>query len=166
MGVSSASMTIAAPRERVFDLLLDLAARPAFTDHFIEDYHLLREEPVGVGAGARFRVPAAGLTLDLTIDEADPPHRIVERGRGGYLNRVPCAIEWRLMDAPAGTGCEVEVTFMTDPTKAYDRLRERRGSERRLRRGWERALERLRDLIEAGDAPERVAIGGGDRVGI
>lgn len=166
MGVTTASLTIDAPRERVYDLLMDLSARPGFTDHFIENFHLLREQPVGVGAGSRFSVPAAGLTLDLTIDEADPPHRIVERGRGGYLNRVPAAIEWRLMDAPAGMGCEIEVTFMTDPAKAYDRLRERRGSERRLRRGLERALERLRDLIERELEPARISIGGVDRVGI
>jgi len=165
MGVSRASLTIDAPREQVYETLLDLAARPAFMDHFVEDYRLLREEAIGVGAGARFRIPAAALTLDVTIEEVEPPHRIVERGRGGYLNRVPSAIEWRLKDAPAGTGCEVEVTFMTDPTRAYDRLREMRGSERRLRRGFERALERLRDLIETGSVPPRIMIGGGDRAG-
>ncbi len=145
---------------------MDLGSRPAFTDHFVEGYHLLRENPIGIGAGARLRIPAARLTFDVTIDEVDAPHRIVERGHGGYLNRVPCTIEWRLMDAPANTGCEVAVTFMTDPTRAFDKLRERRGSERRLRRGWERALERLRDLVEAGETPDRVAVGGGDRVGI
>ncbi|MDQ3571612.1 MAG: SRPBCC family protein [Actinomycetota bacterium] len=165
MGVCRASLTIDAPRKKVYEALLDLAARPAFMDHFVEGYRLLREEPVGVGAGARFRIPAAALTLDVSIDEVEPPHRIVERGRGGYLNRVPSAIEWRLKDAPAETGCEIEVTFITDPSRVFDRLRDMRVSRRRVRRGWERALERLRDLIEAGEAPERIAVGGGDRAG-
>ena len=107
----SARISIDAPRERVFDLLVDLSVRPAFTDHFIEGYQLLREQPVGVGAGARFRTRDAGGWLDSVIVEADRPHRLVERGRGGRLNRVPNVTEWVLTDTPGPSGCEVAVTF-------------------------------------------------------
>jgi phosphoribosylformylglycinamidine synthase subunit PurL len=31
---------ISAPREEVFDFLVDLAGRPAYTDHYLEDYRL------------------------------------------------------------------------------------------------------------------------------
>jgi uncharacterized protein YndB with AHSA1/START domain len=162
----SARIYIDAPRERVFDLLCDLAARPAFMDHLAEGFQLLREQPVGVGAGARFRIDAAGGWLDSIIAESEPPHRLVERGHGGRLNRVPNVTEWTLTDAPGRAGCEVEVTFWTEPTLPFDRLRDARNSGRRLGRGLRRALDRLRSLAEDGTEPERVTIAGGDRAGV
>lgn len=166
MRPDSAKISIDASREEVFEILLDLSARPAFTDHFIEGFHLLRMEPVGLGAGARFDVPDAGGFLDSIIEEVDAPHRLVERGRGGHLNRVPNTTEWRLEDSPGSEGCEVEVTFWTEPSSPLDRLRDARNSERRLAKGWKRALERLRDLAEDGAVPERITVAGADRLGL
>ncbi len=34
--------TISAPREQVFDFIADLAGRPAYTDHYLDDYRLAR----------------------------------------------------------------------------------------------------------------------------
>lgn len=166
MRPASARITIDAPRKRVFELLSDLAVRPAFMDHLFEDYHLLREQPAGVGAGARFRVPAAGGWLDSVISKAETPHRLVERGHGGRLNRVPNVIEWTLVDEPGGSGCEVSVTFWTEPASPVDRLRELGNSARRLARGLRRGLERLRGLAEEDVPPERLVVAGGDRLGI
>jgi uncharacterized protein YndB with AHSA1/START domain len=162
----SARLFIDAPREQVFDLLLDLSARPAFIDHFAEQYQLLRENPVGMGAGARFKIAEAGGFLDSVIAEVDAPHRIVERGHGGRLNRVPNVTEWVLTDSPDPSGCEVSVTFWTEPSIWSDRLRDARNSERRLARHLRRALERLRELAETGAEPERVSVAGGDRIGL
>jgi uncharacterized protein YndB with AHSA1/START domain len=162
----SARLVIDATREEVFDLLLDLSARPAFMDHFVEQYQLLRENPVGAGAGARFKVADAGGFIDSVIAEIEPPHRIVERGRGGRLNRVPNVTEWVLTDSPGSSGCEVSVTFWTEPSMPFDRLRDARHSARRLARHLRSALERLRDLAETGSEPARVTVAGGDRLGI
>lgn len=161
----SARITIDAPRDEVFDLLMDLSVRPAFMDHLAERYQLLREQPVGVGAGARFRVDPVGGWLDSVIVEAERPHRLVERGRGGRLNRVPNVTEWILTEGPGRSGCEVAVTFSTEPEQLFDRLRDARSSERRLRRGLRRALERLRELAESGEEPRRLEIAGADRLG-
>ena len=161
-----AELSIDAPRERVFALLLDLSARPAFTDHFAKHFQLLREQPVGVGAGARMHIAEAGGWLDTIIEDADPPHRLVERGHGGPLNRVPNVTEWLLAAGPGPSGCEVSVTFWTEPTLFVDKLRDRRNSERRLARQLRRALERLRDLAEEGAEPQRIRIAGGDRLGV
>ncbi|MDQ3759811.1 MAG: SRPBCC family protein [Actinomycetota bacterium] len=162
MGPISAKISIDTPREAVFEILLDLSARPAFTDHFMESFHLLRVEPVGKGAGARFRLQDGGW-VDSIIDEVDAPHRLVERGRGGYLNRVPNVMEWLLSDS-GPDGCEVQVTFWTEPAHALDKLRDRKASERRLGKGLKKALERLRDVAESSLQPERIRVAGGDRL--
>ena len=162
MGPVSAKIPIDSPREAVFEILLDLSARPAFTDHFMGSYHLLRIEPVGHGAGARFHLRDGGW-VDSIIDEVDAPHRLVERGRGGYLNRVPNVTEWLLADA-GPDGCEVTLTFWTEPVHALDKMRDIKASERRLGKGLKKALERLRDLAESGVPPERIAVAGADRL--
>src|SRR4051794_28024396 len=80
---------ISAPREEVFDFVADLAARPAFSDHYLRDYRLARVNPVGKGAAARFKLeaPLAKEFAELTITEADRPRRIVEQIRVGRLGR-------------------------------------------------------------------------------
>lgn len=161
----SASTTIDVPREQVFELLTDLTIRPTFTDHFLEHYRLLRIDSDGVGAGARFFVPAANGWFDSIIERAEPAHTVYERGRGGRLNRTPLITVWELTETPATGGCEVTVTSWTEPPGFFDRMRDRRGSARRLRRGWRQALARLRDLAEDGAAPEPLEIGGSDRLG-
>lgn len=162
MGPVSAKLAIDVPREEVFQILLDLSARPSFTDHFMEEFHLLRIEPVGVGAGARFKLRDGGW-VDSIIETADAPHRLLERGRGGYLNRIPNVTEW-LLSETGRSGCEVQVTFWTEPANLVDKVRDARASERRLGKGLKRALERLRGVAESGAPPERIAVAGGDRI--
>ncbi len=160
----SAEITIDAPRERVYALLADLSLRLSFTDHFIDSYHLLRIDAIGVGAGARYQLPAAKAYFDTVIDEAEPPHRIVERGRGGRLNRVPVVTEWCLAETAGRSGCELSVTFWTEPSHPFDRLQDLRSSERKVQRGWRRALERVREIAEQTAPPERLALAGADRI--
>jgi len=71
MGPISVTRTIDAPRERIYDCLVDLANRPAFTDHFIADFRLERFESEGVGAAARLRIERGGLWMETVIVEAE-----------------------------------------------------------------------------------------------
>lgn len=155
----SATTTIDAPREVVHGLLLDLSARPAFTDHFLDEFRLLRMEPVGVGAGARFRVGGTQGWMDSVISESDAPHIVREAGHGGRLNQVPTHTVWELADAPGPGGCEVSVTFWTEPGTRMQRMRER-GLERKMRAGWRRAMPRLKDAVEDDGEIDRVHVGG------
>jgi uncharacterized protein YndB with AHSA1/START domain len=161
----AATTTIDVPREDVYELLCDLAARPAFCDHFIDGYRLERLDPVGVGAGARFRLRDSGEWLNTEIEETSPPHLIRERGRGGRFNRVPVHTVWELAPGSSAGSCEVTLTFWTEPQNPLDRAREMLGAPRWFRRNWARALARLKDLAESGRAPERVAIAGRERIG-
>ena len=163
MGPISVKRSIDAPRERVFDLLCDLANRPAFTDHFITEYRLERLESYGVGAAARMRVARRHVWMETAIVEVSSPHRILERGGSGRLDRVPTTTGWEIIDGPGGSGCEVTLSFWTEPSSRLDRLRDKLGAERFYRRQWSTALSRLKELIESGESPERVVVAGGDR---
>jgi uncharacterized protein YndB with AHSA1/START domain len=160
----SASSTIDAPRERVFDLLCDLSIRPAFTDHFLIDFRLGRLDPVGPGASARFRLRESGVWLDTVIESVERPHLVREQGRGGSSNRVPTFTIWELAEAAAPSSCEVAVSFWTEPATAIDRARELFGGTRAFGRDWQRALERLKRIAESDEPVPRVGVAGGDRV--
>ena len=163
MGPISVKTPIDAPRESVYELLCDLANRPAFTDHFVSDYRLQRLESSGVGAAARFRIAGPGLWMETVIDEVSPPHRIYERGAGGRWDRIPITTSWELIE-PGPGGCEVTLRFWTGPTHPLDRLREKLGAQRYYRRQWSIALSRLKQLSESGRPPARVGVAGADRL--
>jgi uncharacterized protein YndB with AHSA1/START domain len=160
----SATTTIDAPRERVFDLIADLGIRGAITDHFLSEFRLSRVDPVGPGAAARFRIGDSGMWMDTTIESVERPHLVRERGLGGRSNKVGVFTVWELAPGEGPEGCEVTVTFWTEPANPFDRARELLMRKRRLRRGWRRTLQRLRELAEVGEPVERVTVAGGDRI--
>jgi uncharacterized protein YndB with AHSA1/START domain len=162
VGPISLTTSVDAPRERVFDFICDLATRPGWIDHFANEYRLERLPPQGQGAGARFRVdaPAGVRYMETVIAEAERPHRIVEHGRGGRLDRVAIRLVWELEEGPTTS---VSLTFWTEPSSSFDRIRER-GRERWWRRRWSRALRRMAELIESGSPPPRTEAAGGDRL--
>ena len=164
MGPVSATITVDAPRQRVFDLLRDLANRPAFCDPVLEDFHLQRLESAGVGAAARFRLRRPRMWMETVIEVLEPPYLVSESGRAGRLGRIPVFTAWELVDAAGPGGCTVTVTFWSEPTHPADRLRARLVSERRQRRAWGRALHALKDLIENERPVRRAAVAGADRV--
>jgi uncharacterized protein YndB with AHSA1/START domain len=164
MGPISVSKTIDAPREQVFDFVCDLANRQAFTDHFLDEYRLERFESAGVGASARMQIAKAHLWLETVIVEVDRPYRILERGKGGRLDRIPILTAWEIVEGPASPTSVVTVRFGTEPTYPVDRLRERRFGERFYRRQWSEALSRLKDIVESGRPVQRVVIAGGSRM--
>lgn len=165
MGPISAEVEIDVPRQRAFEAIADLSLRPAFTDHFLRGFRLTRIDPVGIGAGARFRIAVRPrpFWMDTTIVEAEAPHRIVEHGSGGPVNRVPATTHWELTEGP-GSLTRVRVSFWTEPAKPVDRgLELLSAASIPCERGWREALRRLRDLLEAeGSVDHRVAVAGGN----
>ncbi len=166
MGPVSAEVEIDVPRQRVFEAIADLALRPAFTDHFLSDFHLTRIDSTGVGAGARFRfdVRPRRVWADTTITELDAPHRLVEHGRGGRVNRIPSTTLWELTEGP-GSLTRLRVSYWTEPSNPVDRgLELLSAGSIPYERRWREALRRLRDQLESGalDAG-RVAVAGGNR---
>jgi uncharacterized protein YndB with AHSA1/START domain len=158
------SVTIARPREEVFDYLADIANHAEFTDHYLKDWHLTREESYGRGAGARFRVAAPGNRFpwaDTTFVEVEPPFRIVEAGRAGKYNRNKVTGVYTLTPGPGGT-TRVEFTNEIEPALLSDRLLSKLGLRSWLRRKNRKAMRRLRSILEDGeDRGKRVTLAGG-----
>lgn len=138
------STSISAPREDVFDFVVDLAARPAYTDHYLEDFRLARVNAVGLGAAARFKV--RGQWAELTVREADRPRRIVEEIKVGRLGRNRSLALYEL-SAEGGGLTRVELTTYSEPATIWDRLTEI-GAAGWMRRNTKMALERLRMIFE------------------
>jgi uncharacterized protein YndB with AHSA1/START domain len=142
------SSTISAPREDVFDFVSDLAARPAYTDHFMDDYRLARVQPVGLGAAARFRLsrPFFKEYAELTITQADRPRRLVEEIRVGRRGRNRTLAVYDFTRESA-RDTRVELTTFGEPATMIDRIREV-GAAGWVRRKTRRSLDRLRAIFE------------------
>ncbi|HVV89276.1 MAG TPA: SRPBCC family protein [Solirubrobacterales bacterium] len=166
MGPISAEVEVDAPREAAFELISDLARRPTYTDHFLTGFRLTRIEARGVGAGARFRVeaPLRSPWEDTTIVELAAPFKIVERGAGGRSNRIPTHTVWEIEPGRAGM-TRLRVTHWTTPKEPVDKLVEALSlGARYQQKGWKKAINRLRDILEAeGPGGERIAVAGGNR---
>jgi uncharacterized protein YndB with AHSA1/START domain len=149
------SATISAPREDVFDLVCDLAARPTFTDHFQDDYRLARVQPVGVGAAARFKLdaPLANEYAELTITKADRPRQIIEEIRYGRRGRNRSVAVYDFTRESANV-TKVELTTFSEPATVVDRIKEI-GAAGWIRRKTKKALDRLRMVFEE---PKRVEL--------
>ena len=161
MGRVTVSTVISAPREQVFDLVADLSARPAFTDHYLKDFRLARANPRGRGASARFLFDRLVFNdrAEISIMECERPSRIVEEGGIGRRgrSRLTAVYEFKAEDG----GTRVELTTGTEPTTRVDRAR-LRGIDRWLKRQSKRSLGRLRRILEEpGDGVlERVKVAG------
>jgi uncharacterized membrane protein len=158
-------ITIARPREEVWEYLADIANHAEFTDHFLVDWRLTREDTYGEGAGARWKSKAPLQRFprgDTTIVEAERPRRIVEVGRTGKYNRIRTIGVYELERA-AGNGTHVRFTFESEPKLPSDRLLERLGG-RWTRRNLRKALRRLQSILEEDyDRGKRPTIAGGPR---
>ena len=165
MGPVSAEIEIDVPREEAFATLSDLAARPAFTDHFLTGFHLTRIDSIGVGAGARFRVkaPLRKVWMDTAIVSTEEPFKIVEEGEAGRANRIRNHTVWEVRGG-SGSLAAVRVSHWTEPGRVDRALELLGGASFWQERSWRQALRRLRDNLESGGPEtERIAVAGGNR---
>ncbi len=151
--------------EEVFAYLEDVANHAEFTDHYLKDFRLTREDSLGLGAGARFRVDAPLNRFsfaDVTVIESVPPQRIVQRGRTGKYNRIRLVSTYEV--EPNGGSTRVTLTTETErPRLPSDRIMEA------LAKGWYKrkqgkALKRLRAILEEDRGRgQRATVAGGPR---
>jgi Polyketide cyclase / dehydrase and lipid transport len=141
---------ISAPREEVFDLVADMAARPAWNDHFQGEFHLTRPRTSSRGSAARYRTDPpfqSQLYSDLAIVELDRPRRLVEEGVQGRLNRGRVQLVWDFeKEGPSLT--HVELELRTEPGGRLQGMAESLGARGYYKRQYATALERLRLIFE------------------
>jgi uncharacterized protein YndB with AHSA1/START domain len=144
------SVTIDAPRERVFEYLEDIANHVEFSDHYLKDFRLERIESRGVGAAARFRI-AFGRSLwgEIQIADLERPHRIVLEGEAGRLGRVRVHATYKLTPF-AQDMTRVEYALSATPAGRTDELRLVLGGRAWLRWQSRKALRRLARVLEEG----------------
>lgn len=163
MGPVFTEVDIDAPREEIFDYLLDFDTRPFLYGDAVEDFRLLRLDTRGVGAGARWRFKRKDAWADSAITAVDAPARISERGVTGSFNKTANGTEWELEETPSGV-TRVRISYWTVPTgaaKAFDRLTGGAGWHRRR---LDKAGQRLRDAVESGrEERVEVPVAGGNR---
>lgn len=159
-------VTIARPREEVFEYLADIANHAEFNDHFMVDWRLTREDTYGYGAGARYRLrmPLNRFPWgDTTIIEVERPRKLVEAGRTGKFNRIRTLGVYELEPA-AGDGTRVSFTFESEVKVPTDRLLESFGARGWLTRKLRKSMRRLRSILEEDRARgQRPTIAGGPR---
>jgi uncharacterized protein YndB with AHSA1/START domain len=157
------SASISRPREEVFEYLADIANHAEFTDHYLVDWRLTRENSYGKGAGARFRIKAPLARFawgDMTFADVQPPYRILEHGRSGKFNRVRMLGTYTLSPGPSGTTV-VEYTLETEPAMLSDRLMEIFGGRSWTRRQAAKSMRRLRRILEENrDRGQRATVAG------
>jgi uncharacterized protein YndB with AHSA1/START domain len=163
----SVEITIARPREAVFEYLADIANHAEFNDHFMVDWRLTREDTYGYGAGARFRLKMPFNRFpwgDTTVIEFERPRRIAEAGRGGKYNRIRSLGVYDLDQGSAGT-TRVRFTLLTEPKTATDKLLESFGARGWMKRKLKKSMRRLRDILEGEDRGrgQRPSLAGGAR---
>lgn len=144
----SVSVTVDRAPAEVHELLDDLAAHPQWTDHFLVDWELIGD-PHGVGAKARFRAKGAGPNANGEIEVVESTsERIVERGSGGKDGSRRTSGTYELAPA-AGGGTHVTFTNEVFPSSRMEALGNPL-AKAYLKRNNARAMERLRELLEAG----------------
>jgi len=145
---------ISAPREDLFDFIADLGGRPAWCDHFMDDFRLAHPDAHGEGAGARYELDEPGWRHyeEVTIVKAEAPRLLVEAMHGGRNLKTRGEIVWEL-SREAGGQTRVEVTVARDPGTPREAFKEKFGSRRWTRRQYKTALERLRVIFE--ERPDR-----------
>ena len=145
---------ISAPREELFDFIADFSVRPAWCDHFMDDYRLASPHAQGRGAGVRFLLDAPGYRhyVESTIVEADRARRIVESLHGGRNGKSRGEWVWEV-SRQGNALTRVESTLAWDPGTPREAFKEKFGSTRWTRRQMKTALERLRVIFE--EQPDR-----------
>jgi hypothetical protein len=141
-------IVISAPREAIFEFLLDVSNRVAWMDNLLSDYRLTRVNPVGAGAGASFLIdsPLFPQRAENQIVEVEAPRRILERARIGRWGRTTGFTEWELVDNHGTT--EVSLTAWTVPGIRWDGFRESLGARPWFKHQSSASLKRLRKIFE------------------
>jgi hypothetical protein len=144
---ATASVRIQRPRAAVHALLADIARRPEYLDHFLEDWTVTSAGSRGVGASARLHAKGGGAdgALELEIVEV-APQLIEESARGGRAGRRLWRLTYELAELP-GDATQVRFAVELRECSWLDRLAWR-SMRTHLERQYGQAMLRLKGVLE------------------
>jgi hypothetical protein len=144
------TVSIEVPQDRaaVYDYLDVMANHEPFTDHLMRDWTLSGPDR-GVGAKARVRVKAMGVTdvVDIEVVDAAAPTRIVERNVAEKAGRTGQGTY--TLDALPGGGTRITFEYRWIVTPLADRLTAPL-ARAYIRRTNAKAMRRLADVLPHG----------------
>jgi carbon monoxide dehydrogenase subunit G len=142
------AVQISCPPDEVFAFIADARNRPLW-DESVDTEELTSPEPIGVGSTVRTRLRSMGRDYVLTweIVEHDPPSRqTIESTSGPFAT----TLAYQLSAQDGGTLVEFSVTGR--PTGMLRLLQPL--IARNTQKNLDRAFPRLKQVLEAGGAPE------------
>ena len=163
MGPVFTEVDVDAPREEIFEYLMDFDTRPFLYGDSVEKFRLLRLDSRGIGAGARWQLKRKKAWADSAITSAEKPRRISERGVTGRYNKTATGTEWEMEESSTGV-TKVRISYWTVPTGLAKMLDRMTGGAGWHRRRLNKAGQRLRDAVESGrEEKVDVPVAGGNR---
>ena len=143
------------PRAAVYDYLDVMANHEAFTDHMLVNWRV-SGPATGIGSKAQVTTKFGGMTDEATIEvfEVEPGRMIRERTIAAKGKRISHGT-YTLSDLPnGGTHIEFEFAFQQVPALERPLVPLMR---KMVRRGNERAMERLAALLADGQTRRQAA---------
>lgn len=144
----SVSVTVAKPREEVFEFIDVLANHEGFMDHMFVDWSFSGPAR-GVGAKARARVqaPASREIAEFEVVESERPSRTVEQGVSAHGKRETRGTYTLAERADGGTEINFEMEWLKAPRseRALPAL-----TRAFLHRALGKAMKRLAKQLEQG----------------
>jgi hypothetical protein len=134
-------ITIARPRDELYDLVLDLRNHEAWTDHMLVDWSGTAER-----VRVRSALPGPADWLEIETISVDPPSSTVERTTGAGGKRVSYGTYRLSRVDPSTTGVEFELRIETMPRREKLLAPLLRPW---LRRGNAKAMRRLKEHAES-----------------
>ena len=128
-------------------MLADVARRPEFLDHFLEDWTVTSPSSRGAGATARLHAKGGGAdgALELEVVEVSP-QLIAESARGGRAGRRHWHLTYELAELP-GDATQVQFAVELRECSWLDRLAWP-SMRTHLERQYGQALLRLKGVLE------------------
>jgi hypothetical protein len=135
------------PRQDVFAFLDVMANHERFTDHMLTDWRI-SGPATGIGSKARVTTKMGGRSDEVEIEviEAEEGRRIKERNSANQGRRVGTGT-YELSDLPGG-GTHIEFTYAFERIPALEKPFKPL-MHSMLRRGNQRAMERLKETLQA-----------------
>jgi uncharacterized protein YndB with AHSA1/START domain len=149
----TSSVTVAAPVERVWEVMCDIGGYAEWGPLTLEIER--SDGPARMGSTYDERVPFAGPwkgEIHWQVTEFDPPHRLVHTGRVWYARELVSEME--CAPAEEGDGTTFTMTLRATPKLGPLGGLLERALASSVQSNWDRTVENFKELVEGGESED------------